>query len=343
MTLPTSGLELWFDASQEGRTIAGNALPIPDISGNSRDGEIEGSPVPPPDITWQPSRTPTGLPAYRNTGPRGITSGNDAAVFHAAEGITLLAVHSVSQFVANGATWWLAPESSPAAGQARMGVNDSGMPYVGGRQSSAVNNVNVAGPSPLTINKFYVQIGVINYLEGRLELYLDGVKVAEGALETSGAKSSDNMRLYWFGRANVNTGVHLGDIAENAAWSRTLSPLEIKQVSDSLIAKHIGEPPLFPPVFRFITEGVTPKLVIGSWAKNATHITVANPTIDVIDSSFNSVIGGPQAMTVDGADPRLMKYEHGSNIFARGNPYFLIFGGEHEGQPIDETIHPIRF
>lgn len=105
----------------------------------------------------------------------------------------------------------------------------------------------------------------------------------------------------------------------------------------------IGYADFFNPVLRFITEGVTPKLVIGSWAKNATHITVANPTIDIKDASFNSVIGGPQAMTVDGTDPRLMKYEHGSNIFARGNPYFLIFGGEHEGQAIPETIHPIRF
>jgi hypothetical protein len=105
----------------------------------------------------------------------------------------------------------------------------------------------------------------------------------------------------------------------------------------------IGYADFFEPVKRFITEGVTPRSVIGSWAKNATHITVDNPTIDVKDFSFTSITGGPQPMTVDATDNRLMKYEHGSNIFSRNNLYFLIFGGEHEGQQIPETIHPIRF
>jgi hypothetical protein len=94
---------------------------------------------------------------------------------------------------------------------------------------------------------------------------------------------------------------------------------------------------------RFVTTAVTPRSIIGSWTINGTHIPVDSLTVDIKDFAFNSVIGGPQAMTRDDTDPRLVSFEHGSNIFSRNNQYFLIFGGSYDGQALNETIHPIRF
>lgn len=342
---PIASPYVWYDASKNNDADLASLASLADRSGNSR---TAASTVGSNDPFLRARHSSTKLNGYGFTGLRGLEIASATGIGQNVPGLTFAAAFAHSTASINQVLFWVS-ETSVSDRRAVLRILDvDGQPTmrIEGRRQNADPLAFYTAPEPIATGRTVTVVGVLDYANANFRLFVDRSKVtgveAGGPLTAGNSENIASGTVAVAGRSTAETTQLLGTFYEGGAYQRAVSDSEAVTLLHYLADK--WAPSLgFDTTSRFVTTAVTPKSVIGSWLVNGVHVSPTSLTIDIKDSAFNSVIGGPQSMTADTTDTRLVKYEHASNIFSRGNQYFLIFGGTYNAVALDETIHPIRF
>jgi hypothetical protein len=136
----------------------------------------------------------------------------------------------------NSADLWAASTATSTHVRATLFRNIAGDTNkgTGGRRLDADGFAGAADPAPLTDGETHVSIGVLNYAEGTIDLYVDGSEepVATGSFASSGNTSDTDSHNVWIGtKHELEEHVFYGHFHELVIYQRAISEDEIAEIA----------------------------------------------------------------------------------------------------------------